>query len=1005
MYLRRSTSRRLRAALIAVSCLASSGTILLPTAASAATGPLDSLGYIDVTTRGADPTGVADATAAIQASLDEAFTKGMAVFVPAGTFLVSDTLQMRVAQASFSSTLRKGYQVIGATASGQRPTIKLKASAANFSSVTSIKPVFQAWLCRDAGCTGNDSNQNYNQVIRNLVIDLGTGNAGAVGIDLQGAEGTAIGNVKVIANGAYAGIHNLPGSGGSVQDLEVVGGRYGVYAPSSQPSPVIAGLKLTNQTTSAIHYQRFSPLTVVGFDITKAAGPVVTGLNLTSTGLGAQEGSANINLIDGTINLTGGTTNRVVDHSDRNVYVRNVWMKNATFVGYDTSTNTGDVVANVPGQWTLVKEYSRTKSYANPVRLVNGVLVRANVALSEASTTATPPSDFVARHTPTAAVPSFQDAGVINVKAAPYYAKGDGVTDDTAALRAAIAAGSKVFLPAGTYRISGTLTLGSTTRLFGVTHWQSRLAPMAHWSPAALTPMVTTVDDPNATTVLADIKIMLPTTDRHLNGLTWRAGRNSVVRYPWIIPEVYNVAGSANQPMQRTIITGNGGGRWFDRWGEVAWDTDNVASRSLLVDGTSQPLTFYMLHGQYQRSDANNEFRNSSNITVYGFKSENLSSPTTSPLMIKSSRNVAVFGYSSNSDMEDGRGIIEILDSTDLLLTNLTRFNNSTDALIGGGTWYHVRETSAGTTVGITAQTVAGLFRRGDYGGASPDLTSPVVSMTAPVAGSTVAGTVVLTANASDNEQVTAVDFYDGETKIGSDVSSPYSMNWSTPGLADGVHTLTAKAYDVAGNTSTSTPILVTVRNAGLALNGVVNGQWVRGDIAVQAVPVNAGGVTNVQFLVNGALVGADAASPYWLGGDNGTTSLGYGTQQHPDGTTVVVAVMSYDGGILRDTRTINVDNTKPSQPRLSIDGVSTNQVNLTWPASTDQGSGVAKYRVYRSSARSAAVQIGVSSTTSYVDASVLSGTSYSYYITAVDAVGNASAASATATATPPKKK
>ena len=83
--------------------------------------------------------------------------------------------------------------------------------------------------------------------------------------------------------------------------------------------------------------------------------------------------------------------------------------------------------------------------------------------------------------------------------------------------------------------------------------------------------------------------------------------------------------------------------------------------------------------------------------------------------------------------------------------------------------------------------------------------TAPTVSVTGPANGATVSGTVNLAATASDNDGVAGVQFLvDGVALGAEDTSSPYSVSWNTTEVANGSHTLTARARDAAGNTTTS---------------------------------------------------------------------------------------------------------------------------------------------------------------------------------------------------------
>jgi hypothetical protein len=95
------------------------------------------------------------------------------------------------------------------------------------------------------------------------------------------------------------------------------------------------------------------------------------------------------------------------------------------------------------------------------------------------------------------------------------------------------------------------------------------------------------------------------------------------------------------------------------------------------------------------------------------------------------------------------------------------------------------------------------------------DRKPPNVSVTAPAAGATVSGTAMLAASASDNVGVTRVTWYVDGTAVADDTSAPWSQAWSSASVADGAHSVTAKAQDAAGNVGSSASVSFRVGNAG----------------------------------------------------------------------------------------------------------------------------------------------------------------------------------------------
>ncbi|MBK6849445.1 MAG: hypothetical protein IPG96_18610 [Proteobacteria bacterium] len=161
----------------------------------------------------------------------------------------------------------------------------------------------------------------------------------------------------------------------------------------------------------------------------------------------------------------------------------------------------------------------------------------------------------------------------------------------------------------------------------------------------------------------------------------------------------------------------------------------------------------------------------------------------------------------------------------------------------------------------------------------STDTTAPTVALTATPPGPSYTGTQNVTvrfaATATDEVGVTRVEFYDGTTMVGTpDASRPYGRNWVlTPATVQGSHTLTAKAFDAAGNSATSRPIVVTVNiTAGgdttpptVALSPLAPaGPYATAQtVTIAATASDAVGVSRVAFYDGATLLGSDTSSPY----------------------------------------------------------------------------------------------------------------------------------------------
>jgi endo-1,3(4)-beta-glucanase len=160
-------------------------------------------------------------------------------------------------------------------------------------------------------------------------------------------------------------------------------------------------------------------------------------------------------------------------------------------------------------------------------------------------------------------------------------------------------------------------------------------------------------------------------------------------------------------------------------------------------------------------------------------------------------------------------------------------------------------------------------FVVGQCGGSSN--IPPTVSITSPANGASFTAPANITINASASDAdgtVSKVEFFNGATKLGEDLTSPYSFSWT--GVTVGTYSLSAKSTDNAGTITTSSAISITVTAANnppaVSISSPANGSTFT---APATITINAtasdtdGTIGKVEFFNGATKLGEDVTSPY----------------------------------------------------------------------------------------------------------------------------------------------
>ncbi|MCU0871528.1 MAG: glycoside hydrolase family 55 protein [Pirellulaceae bacterium] len=650
------------------------------------------LGCLDVTKvpYAADPTGQSDSTKAIQRAVNDARDRGLVCFFPAGNYVISDTIscEQQVRKLDRPRHVDGGTQhywpvhrpiVLMGSTKGQRPVLKLAAQAQGFDDPERPKNAVWIWAQTWFDAPGREepvwgreqANISFNHFFRGIDIDI-RGHAGAIGIRHSGSQGSTMQDVTVYADGAYAGLNCCPGQGGGTHNVEVVGGQYGIVLEPDSRFPLLNACVFRGQTKAALRYAKGGsqvPTLLVGCQLEPAGD---TAIDLTT-----ERGYAGLSLVDCVIALPpGGSV--VKTKKPENVFLENTAVRGADFV------HSGGSKIPAPDRWTRIDRYSTHT--AQGTNLLNGVMSTGEIVQWTAAEAEPDYQAIRSRHYSPG--PSFEDADAVNVR--DFGAKGDGATDDTAALAKAVAAHDKIFVPHGDYRLSGTLRLKPNTHLFGLNQTFASLGAGRKRppggepgpSPEADSFTLETVDDAQAMPGLSFLAVQ--------GRVQWRSGRGT-----WMLTRA------------ACEISGSGGGRFY---GLMAM------GRPLIFRGIRQPTALYALNVERVTVNPQSEIKDCEHIRVYYFKVEagTIQRPNAgdgnTPGRISDSRDVRVYCMYGNVRQLGDRPMLEVVNSNRIVVSQLKAFSPAD--------FPHLSETRRRENFTVPSSTTCALFVRETEGSA-----------------------------------------------------------------------------------------------------------------------------------------------------------------------------------------------------------------------------------------------------------------------------------------------
>lgn len=546
------------------------------------------------------------------------------VFIPEGTYKISKTIYIPTAVRVIGYGKKRPLIVLADNALGfQEEYPQDKGNAKYMFWFTSSIPK-DGQPIPDAGAS------TFYSAMSNVDLRIGQGNPSAVALRTHFAQHSFISHVDIHAGTGKAGMFDV---GNEMEDVRFFGGDYGIY--TFKPSPgwqfMMVDTYFEGQRKAAIRSQE-SGLTIVRMTVKNV--PTVLEINPNFYEKLFME-DCRFENVSGPALVISNENNAYTQISLRNVDCKKV----PVLAHFRVSGK------QIAGQGEMYR-----------VKSLNHGLQMAAIDAKPVHTTTQNIEVLKTESAPAVKdIPAFPDINTwVNLKA--LGAKGDGVTDDTKAIQAAIDQHEAIYVPQGWYRITETLKLKEKSVLIGLNPVSTQFIlhdnTEAFGSFGPPKPMVES--SKGGSNILTGIGISTAASNTRAVGLKWMAGADSYVNDVKFLGGHGNIA--RKRPGQEVLnnashvgneqhwdtqywslwITNGGGGTFKN-----IWTANTFASAGTYVSNTSAPGRVYAMSVEHHvRNEV--RFKNVSNWKVYALQLEEESKESSGcqPLEIESCDNM-----------------------------------------------------------------------------------------------------------------------------------------------------------------------------------------------------------------------------------------------------------------------------------------------------------------------------------------------------------------------------